>query len=178
MRARISITVLIMAASLGAAGCRSIYQEKAHVLEVEWACDGALIVEEARGVRLASGSIIGNEADASWLGVVVGLGRESGENIVSAGVHAELGLEMLTLLGGREAPGWSRYVSPVLGAGAGAFYGEGSETGFGGYCEAEIGAAVRLGDGLLFRCGYRGSLYAARRCGAAHGPAFRLDFTF
>jgi hypothetical protein len=167
-----------LALGLAASGCSSIEREKAQLLAAEWAAPGALGAPGASGVRLYAASIIGNDADASWLGFALGMGGEGNTQAFSAGVHGGIGLEMLTLLMGKTPPGWSRYVSPVLGVGFGVLYGGAEDTGLGAYIEGEAGISIEPVDGVLVVCGWRGVAYAAEESGGGDGWYARLGFTF
>ncbi len=178
MRVSIHVPAAALVLGLAASGCVRVEREKAQLLAAEWAAPGALGAPGASGVRLYAASVVGNDADASWLGFALGMGGEGDTQAFSAGVHAGIGLDMLTLLMGKTPPGWSRYVSPVLGVGFGAMYGEAQDTGFGAYIEGEAGISIEPVDGVLVVGGWRGVAYAAEEGGSGNGWYVRLGFTF
>jgi len=169
--------MLAVAAAL-AAGCSAIYPDSAQEVSVEWAAPGALVMPGARGVRVGTASIIGNDADATSLAVTLGLGQHGDADVVTLGLRAVLGLELLTLGWGRTPPEWSRYVSAAVGIGAGLVYSGDEDGGFGGYVETEAALTCRLAVGCVLAAGYRGTVYAARECGGSHGPFVRLGLNF
>ena len=162
----------------GLAGCAGVSQDKATVMMAEWAAPGALTLPDAHGVRLAWGSVIGKYADATYLTGIFGAGREGKDTVVTLGVQASVGLEMLTLLLAKPAPDWSTNVSPMMAVGLGAVFGEAQDKGFGGYIELEAGVTVRMGETGMLQGGYRGTLYAAEEGGGTGGWFVRMGFTW
>lgn len=160
------------------AGCAGVSQDKASVMMAEWAAPGALSLPDAHGARLSWGNVIGKYADATYLSGVLGTGREGDDTVVTLGVQASLGLEMLTLLLARPAPEWSMNVSPMMAVGLGALWGEAHDKGFGVYIEFEAGVTVKMGEIGLLQTGYRGTLFAAEEAGGTAGGFVRVGFTF
>jgi len=152
--------------------------DKTTVMMAEWAAPGALTLPSAYGARLAWGSVFGKYADATYLTGVFGAGREGDDTVVTIGVEASLGLEMLTLLLAKPAPDWSTNISPMMAVGLGAVWGEADDRGFGAYVELEVGVTVKVGEIGLLQTGYRGTLFAAEEAGGAAGGFVRAGFTF
>jgi len=160
------------------AGCAGTSPDKSGVMMAEWAAPGALTLPSAHGVRLEWGSVFGKYADATYLTGVFGAGREGDDTVITMGVQASVGLEMLTLLFAKPAPDWSTNISPMIGLGLGAVWGEAEDRGFGAYVELEAGVTARMGQIGLVQAGYRGTLFAAETAGGAAGGFVRVGFTF